>query len=782
MAIERDRRIEFHELGTLTSVTRWIRTHDEGLGEWLKNARRAYQPDRANVDEGHRVAVLLLKDSDGNSPARVGLLDMGGATLEDMDRWSMWQDPDAAGRGSGLPEEETQGNGGKAYMYRLFHGPACILGVRNRKLNRKGFEGPPNSLERGTPGFMPDISAGRDLPIASWQAELRLALAPYDVALDELPREVQNAIRAREAFTLVEGVGPVDTYKGRIPADDLVQKTLRHDQSTLAVEQLRLYAFHNGRVLNGGRPLELESIAPYLGFETPIVHEIPELAPDENGVLQSTTLTGTRPRGRVILYTSRENMPNAYKKLKPRWKVTYRTEHQMIGSKPVSELVPTTPGSYFVYATVELSALEPDYVALGRIRPNEGPLTEAVDRFVAEKIRSLAKEISDRRRHEQDQQSLDEVHEENRKLDDFKNRFLPSGGPAGDGGIGEGGKGPKDKDEPPANIREYGEVPETIVLGWDATQTLRIGRGVKLRIDSLLRPKVLDRTGRLVPRAKIDWYSDDRHVTQIENGDFVAAIGRGTTEIWAQVKGTPIQSPRVRIEVWIVDHVLLTPRTLEIPLGRRKQVIAEVTNDEGNRATNVFLNWEHDADDRLIVRISPTGWIVGNRLGRTSISAGAGDPATGGVWARIRAEVTVLPNPEEIERGGGFPQLLLTGRGTDPATGEIRQGDPDQPTLWQEVTDYQNNIWWLNLDSPEAAFFFQRRGEDIRLWRGFHAQKVVDMVIQVHMKEVFTAQGDAERPDLWSRHKAVLEMYQVQLAQAMWEKLQNYVLTGEELK
>jgi hypothetical protein len=84
-------------------------------------------------------------------------------------------------------------------------------------------------------------------------------------------------------------------------------------------------------------------------------------------------------------------------------------------------------------------------------------------------------------------------------------------------------------------------------------------------------------------------------------------------------------------------------------------------------------------------------------------------------------------------------------------------------------------------DSPEAAFFFKGGIEDITLWRAFHAQKVVDMVIQVHMKEAFTAQGDAERPDLWSRHKATLETYQVELTQAMWEKLQDYVLTGKGL-
>lgn len=249
-----------------------------------------------------------------------------------------------------------------------------------------------------------------------------------------------------------------------------------------------------------------------------------------------------------------------------------------------------------------------------------------------------------------------------------------------------------------------------------------------------------------------------------------------------RVKGTAIESSKVKTEVWAVDHVLLTPRTLEIHLGLRNQIIAEVTNDEGYRTTDVFLNWKHDADDPLIVRISPKGWVTGNRLGRTSITAGAGDPAAGGVWARVRVEAAVVLNPDQPERGGGFPELRLTGRDIDPDTGEIRQGDPDQPTLWQEVSDYQHNIWWLNLESPEAAFFFSQRAGDIRLWRAFHAQKVVDMVIQVHMKEEFDAKGDAERPDLWNRHKAVFETWQVVITQTMWEKLQTYVLTGGGLE
>ena len=64
MSIERDQNIVFDDLGTLIASTRWISTHDEGIAEWRKNARRACQVDRAKVPDADRVCVLLLKDSD----------------------------------------------------------------------------------------------------------------------------------------------------------------------------------------------------------------------------------------------------------------------------------------------------------------------------------------------------------------------------------------------------------------------------------------------------------------------------------------------------------------------------------------------------------------------------------------------------------------------------------------------------------------------------------------------------------------------------------------------
>jgi hypothetical protein len=779
MGIERDPNIKFHEQGTLHAVTRWISTHDEGIAEWLKNARRAYQPDRASVEEKHRCAVLLLKDGDQRGAARIGLLDVGGATLEDVTAWSTWQDPNASHRASGIPEEETQGNGGKAYMYRLFEGPARILGVRDRKRNCKGFEGPAETVERGTPGFMPSALEGREVPIASFEAELGEVLERYGILAAQLQPEVQRAVREREAFTIVEGIEPRGLYKGRIDADDLVQKVTRHDQSTLAVQQLRLYAVHNGRAFNGGKPIELEPIAPYPGLEQPRIYEVPVALPLGDGELVSTTEVGRCPKGRLVLFTSRENMYSAYKKLKPRWKVAYRTRHQMIGSKPVAELAPATPGSYFVFGTIELDALEPGYVEHGRRRPKPGPLVEALDLFIAEKIRELAKAISDLRRHEQDQRSLDEVHQENKRLDEFKNRFLPSDGGGGGGGNGDSGDGPTPPPPPPP--REYGKIPEAVELRFTG-DVLRVGCGARLRLNQVLHAQVKDRTGKIVPNAQLEWFSSDPHIVEFKSGDILEASKKGESEIWVRVKGTHIESARVRVQVWVVDHVLLIPRILQIPLGKRKQILAEVTNDDGFRATDVYLEWRHDADDQLIVRIASTGWVTGNRPGRTSIKAGAGDIGTGGVWARIPVEVTVVPNPEQPQRGGGFAELKVTGRDIDPATSEVRPGDPDAPALWQETSDFLHNVWWLNLESPEAAFAFAQRGDQPRLWRNFHVQKVIDMVIQVHMQEEFTKRGDSELRDFWASHKAALDRHEVSLTQAMWDKLQRYVEEGGELE
>src|SRR5262249_7906045 len=159
---------------------------------------------------------------------------------------------EASRRGSSLDEEVTQGNGGKAYMFRLFRGSTRILGVREGHRNCKGFEGEPGTVARGTAGWVPNLAAGREVGNSSVHAELREGLRPYDVAVHDLPDPILKAASARKAFTLVEGEDPDGLYKGRIDVENLIANLVRHEQSTLCLEQVDFFVVHNGRLLNEG--------------------------------------------------------------------------------------------------------------------------------------------------------------------------------------------------------------------------------------------------------------------------------------------------------------------------------------------------------------------------------------------------------------------------------------------------------------------------------------------------------------------------------------------------
>jgi hypothetical protein len=466
-------------------------------------------------------------------------------------------------------------------------------------------------------------------------------------------------------------------------------------------------------------------------------------------------------------------MQAAYKNLRPRWRIVYRTKHQMIGAKPVPEVAVTTPGSQFIYGTVELPALEPAYVEHGRRRPKPGPLVEALDSFVAQRIRELALQINATRQEKQDEHELDAVFRENQKLDEFKNRFLPEFGTGtGSGGTGNDGEGPSTGRGP--GPPKWGYVADSIHFSiWD--EGINIGLGVRVSLRPLLNVSVRDDNNRPV-RAIIEWFTSDPKIATVSQDGVLEARQKGICQLWMQVKGTAVMTEAVNCRIWDVDHVLLTPRALDLPLGTWQKITAEVTDDEGNRSTNVLLEWTHDADDPLVVRISREGVVTGNRLGRTAVTAGAA-----GVWSRLPAEVSVIPNAEEPKRGSGFPRLLLTGRDIDPATGDVRMDDPDQPPLWQEPSDFFNNVWWLNLQSPDAAFAFRGRGTDPVLWRTYHAERLVDMVVQVWMTEDFTRKGDSQHPDFWAAHLGAMNRHRVRIVEQMWKRLEPYISAGSLL-
>ncbi|MEM0466855.1 MAG: hypothetical protein QXX20_04580 [Candidatus Thermoplasmatota archaeon] len=775
--IERDEKLRLHTQGTLKSITRWVNTHEDGISEWLKNTRRAYFPDRANVPQSQWVAVLLLQDKTSDTQSRIGLLDVGGIDEEDLEKWSVWQDPEASERAATCKRiEETQGNGGKAYMYNLFHGPAMLLGVRSNIKNCKGFIGPSDSEERGIPGYIPNRQEGKNAKVDFWN-ELTNILEKYGVTFHDLPEKVKNVLNERKSFTLVEGISP-KRYEAAIPYNDLLVKIVRTPQALQPLEQLDVFVIHNGQLLIGGRPIKIDPLPPRIGFEHPRVIEIPESLPDEKGELQSTTCGGTKAKGKLILYTSQKDLAG---RLKHRWNITYKTTCENIGSLCVAEILPVgVPASQFIYADIILDALSPDYVKLGRDRPNPGPLLEAINLFASEKIIQMAGEINEQRRQLLDEEELDELQKENKVLDTWKNKIyseitegsatgLFGNGSVGDNGEAKGGK--KRTKKPDQEKVPLGEMPVKIELCWEKSKLI-IGRGVKFHLSSLVKPIAKDINNNTISNVSFKWYSDNSRIANFSLfSDEIEGVSKGKCNIHLNIENTDIRTT-IPVEIWEVDHVLLTPRKIEIPLGTRRQLIAEVTNDEGQRSTDVILDWTHDALNQLIVRIRPTGWITGNRLGNTIVYAGAGN-----IRARIGAEVIVVPNPNLKNKAEGFPTLLLTDKDIDPETGKIRPGDPDKPPLWQELEDFQNNIWWLNLQNPQVAFYYNL-GTKTEYWRMYHAEKLIDMVVQALMVNEFTQKDNGEEGKIWSDHKLVMDDFIKQTIQTMWEKIIEYIEKG----
>ena len=780
-------RLPVHDLGTLNHLTRWINRHDEGIAELLKNVRAAYQENRANVKPEERVAVILIKDSDKEDSASIGLLDVGGLTFEDVKKWSVWNDPDASSRG-GIKQEENQGNGGKAYMYRLFEGPAFIVGVKNDKQNQVGFIGKKGSLERGIPRFpttnrevwqpgeiLNPNEKEKDISLEDWKENLINTLSSlFKTGWTDLPKEVRNSLEKRNAFTLIVGNNPINWSEGKSNVKQFIGQLIKHQQSQRAIQQIKFYVIYNGRPLFD-KHLELEKIEPYPEFEGPYGYDLPHLllAPNGNQVNTLKSSSGKHSPGKIILFTSKENMEVSYKTLKPRWIVVYSTDLEEVGQKSIAEISPNTPGAHFIHAKVHLNALSPDSVDAGRKRPNDTLLVSAVDEFLAEKIKELAKKIYDLQKKEVNKDILDDIKKENDFLDKLKNKFLPTdyGGLFGFGETSGEGTGKKKNKKSP---RIYGEPPYEIKI---SSYSLRIAQGVEINLSAVLYPAVKDKNGNAVKSTDFTWkIIEGQNITLDKNGRCIT-LNTGECKINISVDGTDIKTPPIVVEVISIKDILLSPRNIEVGVGHNKQIISQVTTIDNKRYTDVILNWRHDAPDQNLVKISPRGYIFGNKVGKTLVYAGAKNID---VWATNATATEITPSDEKGKSGSGLPSLRVTDRDTDPFDGEIRKGDQEEPALWQNYSsDVKSNIWWINTQSKDANFASKQREQgNQKIWKLLHCKLLVEMMVQVHLNAEYTHKGEEEQLTRWSDHKFFYDRKYVELTQAMWPELEK-VINGE---
>ena len=77
---------------------------------------------------------------------------------------------------------------------------------------------------------------------------------------------------------------------------------------------------------------------------------------------------------------------------------------------------------------------------------------------------------------------------------------------------------------------------------WPEDQVLQVGKGVPVRLATILRAHVRDEQDRIVPGVDLDWVVDDLQVVRLEGGGVLRGRRSGICSIYAKVRGTSIQS------------------------------------------------------------------------------------------------------------------------------------------------------------------------------------------------------------------------------------------------
>jgi len=680
-------------------------SHESGIPEWLKNSSDEYA--RRDSESQDRVVVLLFQDRlNGMAPA-IGCLDFGGMDSVSIEtRFRIWADPNAAGdRTQFKGVQGGHGNGGKCYMTQMFRDYALIHTVSKGMGCRYGVAGGTVAF-----GYVPNIEKGKDYPVQNIKEELSLALAPFGITSEGLPKRAQDVLARTNGFTLALGVGPRD-YSSRIPVKKLLQNLQTDPQMVETLQACSILVIINGQKWNKGHPLELPPIEPLPSARDPLRIEIPsKLVDPATDTHVSTTGDGKYQRGVLTLRTSKTNMQQ-YKRRRSRHSVTFRSSNGFLGFVPVPELGIDSIRANYIYGECVLDSLE-QYKTNNRTSLARSPLTRAVENFIKNEIRKLAQELEQRDRSRYTKKERKLLSDMNAALNEWKNQFLAEilGGTQGVGAP-----------LPPAALPRG--TPHKLVL---SVTHKKMGRGVFMRPQL----KFYDSDGRRIRAVPVQWHVDDPNVLMVNELGLVNSFTYGNAKIWAETLDGGITSNPVSIQVVHIRSIRVEPAKVEVPMGGRTRLEAICTCEDGIEHRDVLLIWTEDDDS--IARVSSSGTVFGASLGETSVTAG--DDA---VFAEARAHIIVTRGSgggAGKGRGRGFPLVLISGVNVDPDTNEVVELSSGEPPIWQRPEDVDRNIWWINSASPLARLYRdEERGFGFKSteWRIYHVERYIDLISHI---------------------------------------------------
>ncbi|MGV9012549.1 MAG: Ig-like domain-containing protein [Flavobacteriales bacterium] len=708
-----DQEIEINRRRAIELMCRPFSSHEAGLPEWIKNSAAAYIREETPAED--RVIVVAFRQRKGAKSASIACLDFVGMTSREIEgNFRVWADPDAAMRSArvqrSLGELGGHGNGGKCYMTQMFEDHAMLQTSRSSKACAYGVKGGTVDL-----GYVPDAKHGKDYRIDDVLAEVHERLTDLGVNLLRMPDVIRAVAEKAKGYTLIQGIGPKNCQPN-IPVQSLVESLVAHPQMTRAIQLCKILVLVDGKPFGDGKPLHLPEIPQMEGANDPLVINIPPSLKDP--VTEHAVTTKAGLDSRLEIRTSDKNMVlgRGGKRL---WRhtVNYVAQGGSIGYMPMTDLVVASAYRDKMYCDCHLDSLE-QFGQNDRGRLADNQLTRAVNAWIAEQVEVYCRKFEALERKKTSQKEKDEVSQMNEWLDKWKNQFLQEfmQGLFGDGEGGGGGR--KDPSLP---------------SGKPAKLELSLSHS-KAGIGVFIKPtlKFYDASGQRIRPIPYQWVSEDTNVAMVDEDLMqVLTFSFGKTNIYAQCLDVKVSSNRATLEVVRLVDVRINPERIEMPAGTRQRFEAICKLGSGEETTDVYLTWIEG--NSAVAKVSGSGLVFAFNPGTTEVTA-----SDDHCKSDHPAMVVVTPGgagDRGNNSGRGYPRILISEVNSAPGEDEPPQFPADVPAVWQRPDDVENDIWWINLASPFAWFFYDTKdfGPKSLAWRMYHIERYVDILVQIAM-------------------------------------------------
>jgi hypothetical protein len=181
-----------------------------------------------------------------------------------------------------------------------------------------------------------------------------------------------------------------------------------------------------------------------------------------------------------------------------------------------------------------------------------------------------------------------------------------------------------------------------------------------------------------------------------------------------------------------IDLEIKSASPAKVGSNRQLQLMTTVKTSVGKPPKDVIVSWR--SSDERVATVGQDGWLVGGEVGETEVVAYVGplesDPL----------EIVVEKGSAGKPKGGGKgkPRILLSGQHSCPFDNGPSILQPTDPVVYQRPykPDYDNNVFWINLQHPLAEELL-KGGEESVQWRTYHFQRLVDVYTILQMRSKF---------------------------------------------